>query len=202
MLYRVITATAALSFLLGGAMAAQAAVTITVNKSTQRMTVSVNGEPRYHWPVSTARWGYRTPNGTYGPERLARHWYSRKYHNSPMPYSIFFSGGYAIHGSYEVSHIGRPASHGCIRLYPRNAATLFRLVQENRGNTRIVVTGSKASPRLYARSRVERERPRRYRRYHAESRYRAESYDDAYNQAPGRYDGPPPLPFFFAPPPR
>jgi hypothetical protein len=121
--------------------AAQAGIVITVDKSAQRLTVTVDGVTRYHWPVSTARWGYRTPVGTYRPERLERQWYSRKYDWSPMPHSIFFHHGYAIHGSTEVSRLGRPASHGCIRLSPQNAATLFDLVRPNVGNTRIVVTG-------------------------------------------------------------
>lgn len=121
--------------------AAQAGVVITVDKSAQRLTVDVNGVTRYQWPVSTARWGYRTPNGSYRPERLERKWYSRKYDWSPMPHSIFFHHGYAIHGSTEVSRLGRPASHGCIRLHPQNAAVLFDLVRHNVGNTRIVVTG-------------------------------------------------------------
>jgi hypothetical protein len=118
-----------------------AGVVVTVDKSAQRLTVEVDGSTRYQWPVSTARWGYRTPNGSYRPERLERQWYSRKYDWSPMPHSIFFSGGYAIHGSYEVSRLGRPASHGCIRLHPQNAATLFDLVQRRTGDTRIVVIG-------------------------------------------------------------
>ena len=150
MLPRLVTAAAVLAVLMGSAFTAQAGVLITVNKSTQRLSVSVDGQPRYVWPVSTARWGYRTPNGTYRPERLERKWYSRKYDNSPMPYSIFFDGGYAIHGSYEISHIGRPASHGCIRLHPRNAAVLFRLVKANPGDTRIVVTGERASRSAYS----------------------------------------------------
>src|SRR6185312_1780126 len=121
---------------------------------------SVDGAHRYAWPVSTARWGYRTPNGSYRPQRLARQWYSRKYDMSPMPHSIFFNGGYAIHGSYEVSHIGRPASHGCIRLSPAHAATLFALVESHRSDTRIVVTGEGPSAVMIAHShgfRPERE---------------------------------------------
>jgi len=102
--------------------------------------VSVDGAPRYNWRVSTARRGYITPPGTYHPEMLARHWFSRKYYNSPMPHSIFFYGGFAIHGSYEISHLGRPASHGCVRLDPGNAAILFGLVQhEGMGATTIVI---------------------------------------------------------------
>ena len=81
--------------------------------------------------------GYSTPNGSYRPERLARKWFSRKYDWSPMPYSIFFDGGYAIHGSYEIARLGRPASHGCIRLHPQNAAILFALIKEHMGVRRV-----------------------------------------------------------------
>jgi len=142
-----------------GVSVARADVVITVNKTTQRLDVSVDGAHRYAWPVSTARWGYRTPNGSYRPQRLARQWYSRKYDMSPMPHSIFFNGGYAIHGSYEISHIGRPASHGCIRLSPAHAATLFALVESHRSDTRIVVTGESPSAVMIARS--QRFRPDR-----------------------------------------
>ena len=123
------------------AVPARADIVVTVDKSAQRLTVEVDGARRYDWPVSTARWGYRTPVGTYRPERLERKWFSRKYDWSPMPWSIFFSGGYAIHGSYEVSRLGRPASHGCIRLHPNNAKILFELVKAHVRETRIVVTG-------------------------------------------------------------
>jgi len=146
---RIVTAIAAAVVLLGGLTRAEAGIVITVDKTDQQLTVEVDGYTRYVWAVSTARWGYRTPNGTYRPERLERKWYSRKYDWSPMPYSIFFNGGYAIHGSYEISHLGRPASHGCIRLHPENAAVLFALVKANRRDTRIVVTGERpqAAPR-------------------------------------------------------
>jgi lipoprotein-anchoring transpeptidase ErfK/SrfK len=133
---------------------ARAGILITVDKTAQRLSVAVDGFTRYQWPVSTARWGYRTPNGTYRPKWLARKWFSRLYDWSPMPYSIFFNGGYAIHGSYEISHLGRPASHGCIRLHPDNAAVLFALVKANMTDTEIVVTGDRppgdAPPRVHA----------------------------------------------------
>jgi hypothetical protein len=146
---RLVSVLAIAATLLGGLARAEAGVVITVDKSAQQLSVAVDGFTRYTWPVSTARWGYRTPNGTYRPERLARKWFSRKYDWSPMPYSIFFDGGYAIHGSYEISHLGRPASHGCIRLHPENAAVLFALVKANRSDTEIVVTGERphAAPR-------------------------------------------------------
>ena len=119
---------------------ASAAIVVDIDRSVQRMAVTVDGAPRYNWRVSTARHGYITPPGTYHPEMLARHWFSRKYYNSPMPHSIFFYGGFAIHGSYEISHLGRPASHGCVRLDPGNAAILFGLVQrEGMSTTTIVI---------------------------------------------------------------
>jgi lipoprotein-anchoring transpeptidase ErfK/SrfK len=105
------------------------------------MTVSEYGHVVHRWKVSTARRGYYTPRGTYRPTRLSRMWYSRKYHHSPMPHSVFFHGGYAIHGTYETRSLGRPASHGCIRLHPEDAATFFAMVKEaGPANTRIVVT--------------------------------------------------------------
>ena len=107
-----------------------ASVLVHIDKSHQRMTVSVDGQARHSWPVSTGRAGFGTPSGTFAPQRLARRWFSRKYYNSPMPYSIFFHGGFAIHGSTEIRRLGGPASHGCVRLHPIHAATLYGLVQK------------------------------------------------------------------------
>src|SRR5215813_14736755 len=133
----------AAAFLALVASTASANVLISVDKSTQQMTVYVDSAPRYHFAVSTGRAGYGTPSGTYHPQRLERTWFSKEYYDSPMPYSIFFTRGYAIHGSYEIRHLGGPASHGCIRLHPSNAAKLFALVkEEGMGNTTIVVSGS------------------------------------------------------------
>jgi len=118
-----------------------AGVVAQISLSSQRMHVYVNGKPTYTWKVSTARSGYRTPTGTYKPTTLARHHYSTLYHGSPMPYSIFFYKGYAIHGSYETKYLGRPASHGCVRLHPSNAARLYSLVQKyGRSATTIKIT--------------------------------------------------------------
>lgn len=111
-----------------------------IDLSEQLMYLFVNDRLRGKWRVSTARPGYRTPIGIFHPIRLARTWYSRKYDWAPMPYSVFFLGGYAIHGTTEISKLGRPVSHGCIRLHPRNAKTFFDLVDETPwGNTAIVI---------------------------------------------------------------
>jgi lipoprotein-anchoring transpeptidase ErfK/SrfK len=130
---------AALVFMLWST-GASAGVIARIDISAQTMTVLEDGNILYSWPVSTARRGYHTPRGTYEPVRMTRVWYSRKYHMSPMPYSIFFKGGYAIHGTEDVGRLGRPASHGCVRLHPSNARTLYELVQERGAeNTRILV---------------------------------------------------------------
>jgi lipoprotein-anchoring transpeptidase ErfK/SrfK len=120
---------------------ASAEVLITVNKSTQRLAVYVDGAQRHVWPISSGLAG-GPPSGTFRPERLERKWYSRKYDWAPMPHAIFFHHGYAIHGTNVISRLGRRASHGCVRLHPQHAAILFDLVQSRRSSTRIVVSDS------------------------------------------------------------
>lgn len=151
---------AAVFFSLSATLSAQARVVINVDKSQQRMTVVVDGVARYAWDVSTGRASFGTPSGVYTPQRLERSWFSRKYYDAPMPYSIFFHRGYAIHGSYEISRLGGPASHGCIRLHPRHAAILFALVRSaGPSATTIVVSGETMTAR--------RRRPAREARYRA-----------------------------------
>ncbi len=119
---------------------APAAVQVVVDVSSQSMSVRVNGWSYGSWRVSTGRDGYYTPRGNYSVKRLARMHYSRKYDNAPMPHSVFFHGGYAIHATYSVRQLGRPASHGCVRLAPANAARLFSLVQKyGARSTRITI---------------------------------------------------------------
>lgn len=115
---------------------AKAETEIIVSKSHQRMIVH-SSEGSYSWPVSTARRGYYTPTGVFYPYSLQPMHYSRKYDNAPMPHSIFFSGGYAIHATPHTGNLGRPASHGCVRLSPGNAATLYGIVSRDREDTTI-----------------------------------------------------------------
>ncbi|AHB48619.1 hypothetical protein W911_09800 [Hyphomicrobium nitrativorans NL23] len=116
---------------------------IDVDLTNQTMTVSEGGAVRHSWPISSGRRGYATPTGTFQPTWMARQWFSKQYDNAPMPHSIFFHEGVAIHGSWALRSLGRPASHGCVRLAPKNASTLFRMVNRHgKERTRIVVDGT------------------------------------------------------------
>lgn len=113
-------------------------VEVVIDVSEQSMRVYERGRRIAIWPVSTGRRGYRTPRGSFRPTWLSRNHRSRKYNNAPMPFSVFFHGGYAIHGTDAVARLGRPASHGCVRLAPRNARRLFDLVRRyGEGGVRI-----------------------------------------------------------------
>jgi L,D-transpeptidase catalytic domain len=112
-----------------------------VSLSAQTMTVTENGVVRYRWKVSTGRSGYTTPTGSWRAKWASRHHRSRKYDNAPMPYAIFFNGGYAVHATFDLKRLGRPASHGCVRLHPDNAAEFYQLAQRTGlGNTRILIS--------------------------------------------------------------
>ena len=133
----------AAAFALPLAAPASATVTIAIDKSTQHMTVSVDGSERYSWPVSTGRPGYETPSGTFRPNRMDADHFSQEWDNAPMPHSIFFDmHGHAVHGFFDVKHLGLAVSHGCVRLSPDNATTLFTLVKaEGMANTTVIVSG-------------------------------------------------------------
>jgi len=118
-------------------------ILINIDKSRQEMTVFVDGIEKYTWPVSTGKRGYSTPSGTYTATSMNEIWYSKEWDNAPMPHSIFYmKDGHAIHGSHEVKNLGKPASHGCVRLAPKNASVLYALVKENgMHNTKVILAG-------------------------------------------------------------
>jgi hypothetical protein len=130
-------------------------IIISVNKSTQRMLVAVDGQTRYDWPVSTGRAGYDTPSGVYKVNRMDADHYSKEYDNAFMPDSMFFDlKGHAIHGFNDVPHLGMAVSHGCVRLAPANAAVLFGLVkQEGMANTTVEISGHIPARGTYMASR-------------------------------------------------
>ena len=133
--------------------AARATVHVAIDLTHQRM--HVNGdEGSFDWPISSARSGFSTPGGSFAPTHLELMHYSKKYHMSPMPHAIFFRGGYAIHGTDSTASLGRPASHGCVRLSPGNAATLYSMVQHE--GARIAISGTPPASRPFAVARHRR----------------------------------------------
>jgi lipoprotein-anchoring transpeptidase ErfK/SrfK len=118
-------------------------ILIAIDKTTQKMSVFIDGTKKYDWRVSTGRPGYSTPSGTYTATSMNEVWYSKEWDNAPMPHAIFFmTDGHAVHGSYEVKSLGRPVSHGCVRIAPKNATTLYALVAKNGlKNTQVALTG-------------------------------------------------------------
>jgi lipoprotein-anchoring transpeptidase ErfK/SrfK len=137
--------------------AAHADLLIQVDKSTQRMTVTVDGKQLYDWPVSTGGGDYDTPSGNFKPFRMEIDHRSDEWDDAPMPYSIFFTKiGHAIHGTNEQRNLGRPVSHGCVRLSVKNAATRWELVKwQKMANTTVVLSGAipDGGPPAVARSR-------------------------------------------------
>ncbi len=132
----------AVLFLLCASPALASEISVVVDLSSQKMSVRVDGVQQYSWLVSTGRKGHRTPTGYFRPTRMAAVYYSKKYDNAPMPHAIFFVGGFAIHGTEYIRSLGGPASHGCVRLHPANAALLYSLVQRyGAANTEIRIQG-------------------------------------------------------------
>ena len=141
-----------LGLLLSTATASHADITIKmlepiveakVDLVAQRMHVIVNGEQLHTWKISSGRSGYATPAGTFAPYRIHKMWHSRKYNNAPMPYSVFYDGGFAVHGTSAVGRLGRPASHGCVRLRTSNAKKFYELVRQyGQNRTQIQLTGA------------------------------------------------------------
>ena len=126
-----------------GRSPASANIVVSIDKTSQTMAVAVDGAQRYVWPVSTGRPGYDTPNGSFKPNRMDADHLSQEWDNAPMPHAIFFDmNGHAIHGFFDVKHLGLAVSHGCVRLSPNNAKTLFDLVKaEGMASTSVVVSG-------------------------------------------------------------
>jgi hypothetical protein len=160
---------------------AQADVNVTISTSQQQMIVAIDGGPTYRWPVSTGRSGYNTPNGSFGAIRLERVYFSKKYDDAPMPNSIFFHGGYAIHGTLEERRLGNAVSHGCVRLSRANAALLYAAVQAHgMSRTHIRITDSP----IYSVAPAYAHRYDRRESYEASSR----RYDRRYRVAPSYRD--------------
>ncbi len=200
------------------AQPAAAKLLVQIDKNAQQMTVSQDGRFLHRWPVSTGVARYDTPGGAYKPFRMERDHRSDEWDNAPMPYSIFFTKkGHAIHGTTHKG-LGRPASHGCVRLSVKNAATLWSLVRKAKmANTQVVLTGRipAAAPAVAGSERQPRQTaaaPRYERRWSNGPVTYEENGRRYYDNRPppppadvpprryyydGYYDRPPPVPFPF-----
>jgi len=138
----------------------QADVQVTVSKSQQRLAVVVDGNEIARWPVSTGVRGHETPTGVFRPHDIERHWYSRQYSLTPMPWAVFFHRGYAVHATMESYNLGHPASHGCVRLRPDNASILFNLVRrQGLNHTKVTVQNGPLPPPPGAQPMAEADTP-------------------------------------------
>lgn len=151
---------------------------VSVDLSAQRMTVMNGDEVLHRWPISSGRSGYHTPTGTWQPQWRAKMWRSKQYYGAPMPYSVFYYRGYAVHGTYATGMLGRPASHGCIRLAPKHAKIFYELVgKHGMESTQIVVHGKTPSTARVAKSRNSVSRTRQASRKRAPRGYATYSYN-------------------------
>jgi L,D-transpeptidase catalytic domain len=156
------------------------AITLTanINLTTQRMTVSAHGKTLHSWAISSGARGYETPAGNFKPQWQSKLWHSRTYDNAPMPHAVFFNDGIAVHATTSIGRLGSPASHGCIRLSPANAAQFYALVGRH-GNvhTKIAVTGRPhfndevASRRTRNQVAQTNSRPNGYQQYNGQGYY-------------------------------
>jgi hypothetical protein len=181
------------------AVPARAELLIEIDKTTQRMNVSRDGVPLHVWPVSTGRSGHDTPSGRYTPFRMEKDHFSREWDDAPMPHSIFFTKrGHAIHGSYDVRKLGNAASAGCVRLEPKNAATLFQMVKVEGMNNVKVEIGGTVTPRRAPADEIARRAPQGLDPYEDRQlpgqpyiyRDRDARYPDPYYARPPRYADP------------
>jgi hypothetical protein len=178
---------AATTLMLFAAGAAQAKVSITVDKDAQMMTVAVDGVDRYHWPVSTGNPSHETPNGSYRTFRMEADHFSKEFDDAPMPHSIFFTKiGHAIHGTESERSLGLPVSHGCVRLSRANATTLYALVeQQGVLNTTVTLTGSStvALARKRGNTAVARAEPAQPDQQYPGQQYPGQQYQQQYSDA-------------------
>ena len=93
----------------------------------QKLQLYERGRFLSEWDISSARAGKITPRGSWTAKWLSKNHKSSIYDGAEMPFSVFFDGDYAIHGTRQINRLGEPASAGCIRLHPDNAKIFFDL---------------------------------------------------------------------------
>lgn len=117
----------------------QCRVWARVNKTDQRLYLYIDGKIVDTFKVSTGDTKHETPTMDRRPAGpIFQKYTSKKYPGGNynglgnMPYVVFVSGGYGIHGTTKgnIPKLGKKASHGCVRLHPENAKILNELVRK------------------------------------------------------------------------
>ncbi len=182
--YKMKTLLLATTFLTLLATPAFTDILVDVDKTTQQMKVTVDDQPTYNWKISSGMPGHDTPDGNYIPPSMNEEWFSHEYGNVPMPHAIFIDkNGHAIHGFSDSKNLGKPVSHGCIRLSPENAATLYALVEdEGLDKTRVIVHG------MIPTSQPQYQPPQQYQQQpYPEYQQPEQRYLQGYQPPPQRY---------------
>lgn len=111
---------------------------IEVNLSKQRLIAWEGGRRVYSVPISSGKRSTPTRVGTFtiqSKHRTAR-MRGRGYNVPNVPYTMYYSGGYAIHGAYWHNRFGTPVSHGCVNLPVGQARKLYSFASHG---TKVVV---------------------------------------------------------------
>ncbi len=110
---------------------------ICISKSSNSLTWVVDGKPQLKMDVRFGAVGTPTREGSFSIQRKERTWTSTIYH-SKMPYSMFFSGGQAVHYSSDFAARGYAgASHGCVNV--RNLSGISNLFSQARTGDKVIV---------------------------------------------------------------
>lgn len=100
---------------------------IEVNVSTQRLIAWEGNKPVYAVIVSTGTAEHPTVTGTFEIQEKLRvtRMQGDDYDVPDVPYTLYYHGGYAIHGAYWHNRFGTPVSHGCVNVAVNHARWLF-----------------------------------------------------------------------------
>ena len=100
---------------------------IEVDLSDQRLIGWEGSTQVFSYLVSTGKAATPTPTGVFSVQikRISDRMRGEDYNVPNVPYAMYFSGGYAIHGAYWHNQFGTPVSHGCVNVRVDRAERLF-----------------------------------------------------------------------------
>ncbi|MBW4578223.1 MAG: L,D-transpeptidase [Tildeniella nuda ZEHNDER 1965/U140] len=100
---------------------------IEIKLSSQRLIAWEGKAPVYAILISTGKASTPTRTGVFAIQTRDRYARMRgdDYDIADVPYTMYYSGSYAIHGAYWHRRFGTPVSHGCVNLAVDHARWLF-----------------------------------------------------------------------------